>query len=324
MHHIVPLNLSDALDDLSSARLSSYVNFFNPASDQELYGLYCWNDAVSSRFMRLIGVVEVLLRNRFHVALSQQYWRNGRSRGSQDSNDWFLRLYRPYAAFNSQNEGDKKIRKKLGPQHNQATPTKVIAGMTYGFWPRVLDAQHTISGAIVPWDTLIPKIVPGHHQRASTYWGTVAHQDAFYARMDLVGELRNRVAHFEPLWKFKEERVEARERGGVQPAIVHPAPSTVVEALDRMKRSYQRTTQLLHWLSKSRASEYSQSENHQALVWLMSMPAIDHFKSLPPHREVRLATLARNWDLKSDLRSSAFVLVTDKGERVGRYYAEPC
>lgn len=274
--------------------------------------------------MRLIGVVEVLLRNRFHVALSQQYWQPGTSRGAIDSNDWFLQLYRPYAAWNLQNEGDKKIRKKLGPQTNQATPTKVIAGMTYGFWPRVLDAQSTVSGAAVPWSTLLPQIVPGHHQRAATYWGVLAHQDALYARMNLVGDLRNRVAHFEPLWKFGDEKAEERERAGIPPATVNPAPTTVIEALDRMNRSYQRTTQLLHWLSKSRAVEYSHSENHQALLWLMSMPGFDHFRSLPAHREVRLSSLARTWDLKSNLRSSGFVLITDKGDRVGRYYAEPC
>jgi len=219
MHHIVPSNLSTALDELSSARLSSYMNFFSPASDQELYGLYCWNDAVSSRFMRLFGIVEILLRNRFHVALSKQYWRNGSSRGYRESNDWFLSLYRPYAPLQRQNEGDKKIRKKLGPQNKQATPTQVIAGMTYGFWPRVLDAQQTISGAPVPWDTLIPQIVPGHHQRAASYWRTLAHQDSLYARMNLVGALRNRVAHFEPLWKFGDEKEELREI--VSPGVVY-------------------------------------------------------------------------------------------------------
>ncbi|MQA40666.1 Abi family protein [Rugamonas aquatica] len=324
MHHLVPLQLNDVLEDLSTARLSSYVNFFNTTSNEELYGLYCWNDAVSSRFMRLIGIVEIILRNRFHVALSQEYWNPTLSKGSQDSNDWFLKLYRPYASYSQQNEGDKSIKKKLGPPHNQATPAKVISGMTYGFWPRVLDAQVTVTGAPVPWNILIPKIVPGHHQRAATYWGVPAHQDALFARITLVGDLRNRVAHFEPLWKFKPETEEARERGGVKPRVIQPAPTTEHEVMVRMKKSYDRTTQLLRWLSKSRAEDYMRSENHQALTWLMSLPALDHFKSLPLHREVRLGSLARNWDLKAQLRAGRFLLVTDKGERVGRYYAEPC
>lgn len=322
MHHLVPADLGVALQEISHARLSSYKNFFNPANEPELYGLYCWNDAISSRFMRLIGILEVLLRNRFHVALSCQYWKPGTSIGTVDSNDWFLQLYKPYAAV--QNEGDKKIRKKLGTKHNQATATKVIAGMTYGFWPRVLDAQHTVSGAAVPWDTLLPQIVPGHHQRSPTFWKGIPHQDALYARMDLVGDLRNRVAHFEPIWKFGDEKEEARERSGVVPATVNAAPTTVEEMLKRLQKSYRKTTQLLHWLSHSRAAEYSNSENHQALMWLISQSGLDHFKSLQNYREVSLSRLAKTRYLKPRLRLGGFVLVTDRGSRVGRYYAEPC
>lgn len=324
MHHLVPSNLSDALEDLSTARLSSYVSFFNTTSNEALYGLYCWNDAISSRFMRLIGIVEIILRNRFHVALSREYWDPILSKGSEESNDWFLHLYKPYAPDKQKNEGDKSIRKKLGKIHSQATPAKVISGMTYGFWPRVLDAQQTVAGVAVPWDTLIPKIVPGHHQRAPTYWGTLAHQDALFARINLVGELRNRVAHFEPLWKFAPEMPEARERNGIKLTALHDAPATEAEVLARMKKSYDRTTQLLHWLSKSRAEDYMRSENHQALNWLMTEPAVAHFKALPQYREVRLSSLVRKWSLKAELRTGRFVIVTEKGKRVGRYYAEPC
>jgi len=324
MHHLIPNDLSAALADLSTARLSSYVNFFGPTDDRELYGLYCWNDAVSSRVMRLIGVIEIILRNRFHVALSQHYWRPAKSRGVQDSNDWYLKLYRPYAPRAQQNEGDKKLRNKLGPKTAQASPSKVIAGMTYGFWPRVLDAQYDVNGLAVPWGILLPQIVPGHHQRDVTYWNVTAHQDALFARMDLVGEVRNRVAHFEPLWKFGPEKAETRERSGVPRSIISPMPTTVAEALTRLEVVYKRSTQLLYWLSKTRAAEYSNSEAHQALRWLMTNQALDHFRDLPKHREVRLSSFARRWDLKAELRQSGFVLIRDKNERVGRYYAEPC
>ena len=330
MHHLLPQDLNDALDDISPARLSNYVSFFSPATPAEIYGLYCWNDALSSRIMRLTGIIEIILRNRFHVALSRQYWDPTQSRGNVDSNDWYLKLYKPYAPNLS--TGDRKIREKLGDYANQASPPKVISGMTFGFWPRVLDAQKTsgctaAGGSVprvrVPWDTLIPQIVPGHHQQASTFWNVKAHQDALFARIDLVGSLRNRVAHFEPLWKFPAELEEKRERHGIKPVEVTAVPANVDQMIDRLRRSYRRTTQLLLWLSKSRAAAYDHSENHQALSWLMSKAALDHFRALPPHREVRLSSLARKWELKSELRAGGFVLVTDKGDRVGRYYSGP-
>jgi len=71
MYNPTPLNLLSSLDSISAARLSSYRRFFIPASDSELYGLYCWNEVLSTNFMRLTGIVEVALRNRFHLALSQ-------------------------------------------------------------------------------------------------------------------------------------------------------------------------------------------------------------------------------------------------------------
>lgn len=55
--------------DLSLPRLSSYQHFFKPESPIELYGHYCWNEAISAAFFRLIGIVEITLRNKLHSAL---------------------------------------------------------------------------------------------------------------------------------------------------------------------------------------------------------------------------------------------------------------
>lgn len=320
MHHLLPADLAQTLADISTARLSSYQNFFSPANDEELYGLYCWNDAVSSRYMRLIGILEVILRNRLHTALSGYAWNHHTSNGSQDSNDWYMKLYRP---FTGNSTGDRTLKKKIGKPATPTAPNKVIASMTYGFWPHVLDKTLDNNGIVVPWDTLIPAILPGHHQRAATYWGVQAHQDALFARLLLVGDLRNRVAHFEPLWKFGEELSETRDRAHAPRTVVNPAPTTIPDSLQRLQLYYQRTTQLLHWLSKGRAADYSESENHQTLRWLMSEDALLSFRSLPGHGEIRLSSLTKGWGLKGKLRERKFVVITDKKKAVGRYYREP-
>ncbi|AWK84302.1 Abi family protein [Photobacterium damselae] len=72
--------------DLSLPRLSSYQHFFKPESPIELYGHYCWNEAISAAFFRLIGIVEITLRNKLHSALSQHYY-NSSSIGSKESNE---------------------------------------------------------------------------------------------------------------------------------------------------------------------------------------------------------------------------------------------
>ncbi len=322
MHHLLPSDLAAALNDISTARLSSYQSFFSPANDTELYGLYCWNDAISSRYMRFLGILEIILRNRFHTALSQYAWDPNTSVGTEHSNDWYMKMYRPFGPGSS-STSDRNLKKKIGDQAAPASPNKVIAGMTYGFWPHVLDKVMDNSGVAVPWDTLIPTILPNHHQRDATYWGVQDHQDALFARIELVGDLRNRVAHFEPLWKFGVELSETRARQNSPRTVVAPAPVTVSDTLKRLQRSYRKSTQLLHWLSKSRAAEYSESENHQSLQWLMTENSLQHFKKLPEHQQVRLSSLTKAWGLKSELQSTNFAVITYKKIPIGRYYSAP-
>jgi hypothetical protein len=321
MHHLLPADLATALGEISTARLSSYKSFFSPSSDAELYGLYCWNDAVSSRYMRLMGILEIILRNRFHTVLSQYAWNPHNSHGIQDSNDWYMRFYKPFTGGKS--ISDRNLKKKIGNAAAPASANKVIAGMTYGFWPHVLDKSADNTGNPVPWGTLIPAIFPDHHQRAATYWRVLLHQDALFARLDLVGDLRNRVAHFEPLWKFSEELSETRDRPSQPKTIVGAAPATVSKSLQRLLLSYQKTTQLLRWLSKGRAADYMESENHQSLRWLMTNEGLHSFSTLQGHEKVRLSSLTKGWGLKDELRARKFALITHKKKPVGRYYCEP-
>lgn len=321
MHHILPSDLNSALDEISTARLSNYNTFFSPISNEELYGLYCWNDAISSRYMRLIGILEIILRNRFHTALSNYAWNSVVSNGTIDSNDWYMQLYQPFTGGTTQS--DRSLKKKIENPAAPATPNKVIAGLTYGFWPHLLDRTHNNLGNPVPWDTLIPAIVPNHHQRAPTHWAVLDHQDGLYARIQLVGDLRNRVAHFEPLWKFGNELSETRDRPGIPRTVISPAPQNIPQCLQRLQKSYQKTTQLLHWLSKSRAKDYSESENHQSLRWLMTEDGLKHFRNLGAHQQYRLGSLTKAWGLKLKLRKHPFALITHKQKPVGRYYSDP-
>jgi len=91
MYNPTTSQIAASLDAISSARLSSYTNFFRPATQEELYGIYCWNEVLSSNFMRLTGLVEVALRNRFHLVLSRYAKANFPRgvKGSADSNDWY-------------------------------------------------------------------------------------------------------------------------------------------------------------------------------------------------------------------------------------------
>ncbi|MEC8900461.1 MAG: Abi family protein, partial [Pseudomonadota bacterium] len=197
-----PSNIQQTHIDISHARLSSYQNFFQCHDPQEVYGIYCWNEAISGALFRLISITEVVMRNRFHVALSQHFY-SAMSVGSYEANDW-------YNHVGLTNKSQVKVRgvthkppsrrgQQWTPKRPMPTSNDVVSQMTFGFWLKLLDAR-------APWENLIPNVLPGHRHREASHWKKLRNQDALYARIDLVNRLRNRIAHFEPVWKQKALR----------------------------------------------------------------------------------------------------------------------
>ena len=166
MHHHLPKDIVAALDDLSAPRLLSYRIFFNNPSDSELYGIYCWNDAISMRIMRLTGNIEIILRNRFHRELSRFAYAHGTSNGAADSNDWYQFV------ICSKNKAERLITKHTGGTLVSTVPSHyVVSQMTYGFWPRLLQISKTNSGKQIPWETMIPNMFSDHIRKLPTFWG---------------------------------------------------------------------------------------------------------------------------------------------------------
>lgn len=322
MHYVTPVSLANSLDDISQPRLSSYRTFFNPNSDVELYGTYCWNEALSSCFMRLIGVLEISLRNRFHAALSARVWTPGVSNGSPSSNDWYNHLPLVQKSVDQVKKMTHEWRNgMMVPKLHPPSPNKVIAGLTYGFWSKLLDVPRDNNGVPLDWAQLLVQIVPNHHQKSLTYWQKQPHQDALYARIELVGDLRNRVAHFEPIWKLKELKEEKRRRKHQPaPAIIAPAPATPADAILRLQELYRRTSQLLFWLSKDRAADFADSETNHFAYYLMTDEALARYQQPFPKREERLSCVTKSWGLKLKLRGKAPVWISDKDKLVGRFY----
>lgn len=324
MHHSLPSNLDEALADISSHRLSSYKAFFHPSTDSALYGIYCWNDAISSRLMRLIGIVEITLRNRIHRELSQFVYTLGVSNGDKTSNDW----YRFIIANNS--KPATLIIKELRKLTNQPVTNlisnvpanKIVANMTYGFWPRLFQIKNTATPSVspIPWDVIIPAIFPKHHQSLASYWAVQHHQDQLFKRLELIGELRNRIAHFEPIWKFKALKSEWINTNLHPVVVISPAPVNSDEAIARLQLTYRKISQVLHWLSKDRAADYMQSENHLCLDWLLSKEALEEYINIGPKRTYRLSSLSKSWGLKLKLRQRKSFLIVDKSVPIGLFY----
>jgi len=317
MHHHLPQDIGAALDDLSEPRLLSYRIFFNNPSDPELYGIYCWNDAISMRLMRLVGDIEIILRNRFHRELSRFAFVRGVSSGDKDANDWYRFVIAPGT------KAAKLIQKRTtGGSLVSTTPCHhVVAQMTYGFWPNLLRIQKTPAHVMIPWNTMIPSMFPDHTKNGNTYWASQHEQDKLFMRLDLIGDLRNRVAHFEPVWKFRELKSEWIPRSNYPVVVVASAPVSPEQAIARLRLVYSRTTQLLSWMSKRRAEDYMESENHLNLDWLLSKEGFDHFRNIGNVETIRLGSLTKSWGMKLKLQAHKSVLVEHKQQLIGRYFS---
>jgi hypothetical protein len=317
-------SLAALVSAISHPRLSNYRTFFNATDDAQALGLYQWNEDTSSALFRVISLVEIVLRNQFHKVLSVHHG----TVGSTASRDWYVDLALPQ-------ESKQKVKKILErKQHGTWVPRlptpsadDVVSKLTFGFWPHLIDVNTTTAGAPVDWSILLPAILPGHRQKTATYWAKQASQDAFFARMDLVNELRNRIAHHEPVWKLGALMEESRPRLHYTPAVVAPAPSTSAESLTRLGLYYARLTELLAWLSPSLAKEFSGSEADTRCKMLLTERTLAHYRGRQQIGRVQIANFAGNRRLRKMLKYASRrrqpLAVLDGSRVVGHWTAPP-
>ncbi|PBK51306.1 hypothetical protein C6380_05170 [Pseudomonas syringae pv. actinidiae] len=321
MYNPTPFNLTPSLDAISTARLSTYRQFFNPNSDEELYGIYCWNEMLSSNILRLIGSVEVTLRNRFHTLLSQHaHTSQWAYTGTPDSNDWYShagltgKSEDKVKAITHDSRYDRTLRTKVYvAKPYPISPNKVVSSMTFGFWAPLLDVG-------LPWKTLLPQIFPRHrYASVPNFWNQAA-IGTIYERLNAVRDIRNRVAHFEPIWKIKDMPEEVRPTRGVTPRVELPAPTNEAEALVRLQTMYDRIVQLLYWMSADRAADYRTTELHQKSSYLLTQDGLDHFKSVSATQTYRMSTLTKSWGMKLVFQQRKPLQLTHKGKVVGHFF----
>ncbi len=274
-----PNNISETINTISSDRLNSYRNYFNLTSDEECLGLYLWNDALSASFFKLISIFEVALRNTIHRELSHQF-NARRQQGHAFDNDWYeylitqnqlkpktVNLIRNVTHLPSRG----RRRSQPVPKNPVPTPGKVIAAQSFGFWGFLIN-DTSLNGSI-DWQSALFNGLKGHFALHSTYWSQNALDD-FLMRLSQVNELRNRIAHHEPIWKFTQIRHHRTNQE------IYPAASTPEESIQRMKTLNDRLCRILGWVSEDRKNDYLNSHYKAHFDWLTSLEALSVYKSL--------------------------------------------
>lgn len=319
-----PAGNSARIQALSHARLSNYRSFFGAADDAQALGLYQWNDDLSAVLFRTISLVEVVLRNQFHHAMSLRYG----AVGGHGSKDWYAHV--ALGALSRSKIMDvthyKQGNQRL-PRVPFPSPDDVISGLTFGFWPHLLDLKIDIHNQPVAWGPILVDVLPGHRQRQPSHWAKVRHRDSLFARLDLCNELRNRIAHHEPIWKLGALLSEGRPRHGMPLSVQAPAPSTPAEALARLRLLYDRVTELLGWLSSAVAAQHIASDMHLHCLNLLRPETLREYQLALPPAELDLATLKNLRALRKALRYAARrkqpVIIKDGHRTIGRLTCTP-
>ena len=161
----------------------------------------------------MISIIEIVLRNKFHRALSARYG----AVGGQESKDWYLYVKLNQHSKSKVNEIIHTLRKKKRRSAlSRASPDDVVSRLSFGFWPYLLDLQIDIHNQPINLASIILDAFPGHRQRQENYWKKTKYQDQLFARLDMCNQLRNRIAHHEPIWKLRSLKQENRLRPGIR------------------------------------------------------------------------------------------------------------
>jgi hypothetical protein len=201
------------------------------------------------------------------------------------------------------------------------SPDDVVSRLTFGFWPHLLELRTDVHQQPVDWGPILVDVLPGHRQRQATYWAKSKHRDALFARLDLCNELRNRIAHHEPIWKLGPLMSESRPCRGAPQTVQAPAPSTPAEALLRLRLLYDRVIELLTWLSPDIAARHAVSEMHLRCLYLLQSKALSAYQQALSPAEIDLANLRNLRTLRKTLRYAARrqqpILVKDGHRLIG-------
>ncbi|PWC26864.1 hypothetical protein CR165_20855 [Pseudoroseomonas aestuarii] len=184
---------------LSTERLATYVGWAGGDKARALE-LYALNTALSEALYTPLQMLEVALRNRFHTTLSAAYglfW--------FDAPD-FLKV-------GHQVEQVQKAKELLTEQGKPLEPGRIVAALTFGFWTALLNTVYEDL-----WrSTLHQAMQPDARDEK----GRGLSRKSLTRPLTPLRELRNRVAHHEPIleWNLPKHHANiVRITGWLSPA----------------------------------------------------------------------------------------------------------
>ncbi|EPT9251615.1 TPA: hypothetical protein ACX6SQ_003793 [Photobacterium damselae] len=240
---------------LSKPRLDAYRIYFSCNNDAEAIGAYHWNKAVATAFFPLIQAVEITLRNSIHDAAKAKFSGNS---------EWFRMRRFPKAKAITDSCYKKRDRTLIVPP---PTADKVVSQLTFGFWVNMLTNDYDDP---VKNDKLWPSLIPIAFPNAS---GSKATRKYIHRRFNFIKDFRNRIGHYEPLWKIKD----TIDGGG---RIVQKGPTTPYESIVRLQEYIDLILEALRWMSIERYDFLINLGIEEHVREVCSLNALRHYQGI--------------------------------------------
>lgn len=192
---------------LTPQRLARYVRV--GGSDQAGWDLYVWNSQLCSAYLEALSWVEVGLRNATAEQMDQLR-RSSDPAGEwlDPTSEWFTPWFQPGSVSNL-----KQARSQARRGKQQPVAGRVIAELTFGFWVRLYSRHYEAS----LWTPALRHAFPGGMARSTVH-----------DRLRALQQLRNRVAHHEPI--FEQDHAKNLDRLVETLSWLDASYATAVEA----------------------------------------------------------------------------------------------
>lgn len=157
----------------SNERLSRYKKLPTD-TDYNVINSYLWNIELSAAFYPPLALLEVVLRNRIHNAISSSLKENW----LEEDNPWF-------------NSRTKKKIKTIKDNNKTITIGKLISELTLGFWVYLFNNEFKT----IIWDKkgIFDSVFPNFDIKTTNRLSVIA------PKLRDIGKLRNRISHHEPI-----------------------------------------------------------------------------------------------------------------------------
>jgi hypothetical protein len=249
-------DVTTVLATIGSSRSAPYRSFFNCVSDEQVLGAYLWGQAVSNALWPCLSMYEVVLRNSIHMAASRYS-----SHGKSVSTAWYDQ--RGDGCLKTTSKGAKQIDEILDKSPG-LSPDGVIASLSFGFWPSFLRGLAKKDRAHI----LVATFAYHPHSKVA-HWSYQDNVTKLVDTLVMIQNLRNAVAHLEPIWKPHRLKLKSTASLG--------------EVVQTLQNRHEHIIETMNWCCPASAVAAQHGYANRVFKHLCSERAAEEFMKSPFH-----------------------------------------